>query len=47
MKEDVQYIAWTVEILVFLTAIAIGRLVWRLGKRQFREKERGPKSESD
>jgi hypothetical protein len=47
MKENVQYIAWTVEILVFFTAIAIGRFVWRLGKRQSRKEERGAKSGAD
>jgi hypothetical protein len=39
MKENVQIIAWTIEIIVFLTAIAIGRFVWRLGKRKSREKK--------
>lgn len=47
MKENVRFIAWTVEILAFLIAIAIGRFVWRLGKRQSREKEQDPKNGSE
>jgi hypothetical protein len=34
MKERVQFIVWTVEIVAFLAAIAVGRFVWRFGKRK-------------
>src|SRR5208283_1874054 len=44
MKENVQIIAWTVEILAFLTAIAVGRFVWCLGKRKSRENEHDKKN---
>jgi len=33
MKASIQAIAWTIEIVAFITAVIVGRYLWRLGKR--------------
>lgn len=33
MKGLIQIIAWTIEIVTFVTALLIGRYLWRLGRR--------------
>ena len=37
-KEDVQAIAWTIEFLAFFTAAGIAWFIWRLSKRDQKNK---------
>jgi len=37
-REDAQAIAWTIEILAFLAAVAIAVFVWRLSKRDLKNR---------
>ena len=37
-KEDVQAIAWSIEFLAFLAAVVIAWFVWRLSKRDLKNR---------
>ena len=39
-KEDVQAIAWTIEFLAIFTAAAIAWFIWRLSKRDQKNKNK-------
>lgn len=46
-RESVQDISWSIEILAFLAALVIAVIVWRLGKRDLKNRNRRNENRRD
>jgi heme/copper-type cytochrome/quinol oxidase subunit 2 len=47
MKENVQLISWTGEVIVMLVTVAIVIFVWRMSKRKADRRNKPPKGNPD
>lgn len=47
MKETVQAISWGIEIVVFVTAVVVGRYLWRYAKRVAAKEREGRSKVAD
>jgi len=46
-KEDVQAIAWSIEFLAILIAVVIAWFIWRLGKRDIKNRKNRNENRQD